>query len=484
MTEPVAAQPAGGGAPEAGADGASVRAASIRVTGALRTIYVGSFTSFVGIAMSEVVFPLLVLGFTGKPLLAGLFGTIQFTALVLASVPVGNFVDRHDRRLVLIASEGVRAALATVLAVTLAAGHVWLVEVYLIAFILGVCQPLSGVRTLALRSIAPESELTRALSIQQAISSVAQLLGPAVGTVLFSMNRSLPFVAVAGGLSVSALCAAIARFDGKPKPQPKPTPEPTEAGTGTDAAADADGNRSHPQADPTSGDGAGQNADQTAGRTTGRDVSQDAAASQSTPESPFTGLRIIWDNPVMRGTMLFIMLINLIGVPLDLVLILQARHEGVPTHFIGLILTAFAAGGVLGAPCIPRLYKLLQPGQLLVVFGGLISLSLLMTGLFPLGGFWMAGWLAAIGFAVPAAQVLVEVLILQQVPDHQRGRVLSAVMTFMGLGMPIGAAIGGSVLQIASPTTVLCCAAVAMAGVATFAASQRNLRAARWPSAQ
>jgi MFS family permease len=408
----------------------------IHANRALRTVYAGSFTSFFGIAMADVVYPLLVLGFTGKPLLAGLFGAIQFTALVLASVPAGNFVDRHDRRRVLIVSEAIRAALATVLAVTLTSGHVWLVEIYLIAAVLGICQPLSSVRTLALRSIAPDSQLTKALSVQQAVSSVAQLVGPAVGTVLYAVNRSLPFVAVVVGMGISVLCAIAVRFDGKPKP----------------AVAEAD-------------------------------AANVADAPKGEAESPFTGLRIIWSDPVMRGTMLFIMLINLIGVPLDLVLILQAKHEGVPTHFIGLILAAFAGGGIIGAPCIPKLYKMLRPGQLLIVFGALISVSLLMTGLFQLGGLWMAGWLAAIGFAVPAASVLVDVLILQQVPDHQRGRVLSAVMTFMGLGMPIGAAFGGSILQIASPSTVLYGAAVAMAGVAAFAAAQRSLRAAQWPSA-
>lgn len=427
MTEPVAIQAdSDQERPEAAA------AQPLRTNRSLHTIYAGSFAAFFGLAVAEVVYPLLVLGFTGKPLLAGLFGAIQFAAMVLASVPAGNFVDRHDRRLVLIVSETTRAALATILAVTLAAGHIWLAEVYLIAFVLGICQPLSSVRTLALRSLAPAEHLTRALSIQQVVSSVAQLVGPAVGAMLFTINRSLPFVAVAAGMAVSALCSALARFDGRPKPAPV-------------------------------------------------DDSGEAQAADE-PESAFAGLRIIWSNPVMRGTMLFIMLINLIGVPLDLVLILQAKHEGVPTHFIGLVLTAFAAGGIIGAPCIPKLYKILQPGQLLVSFGILISVALLMTGLFKFGGFWMAGWLAAIGFALPAAQVLIDVLILRQVPDHQRGRVLSAVMTFMGLGMPIGAALGGSVLQIASSSTVLCGAAIAMAGVAAFAASQRSLRTAQWPS--
>ena len=78
----------------------------LRANRALHGIYAGTFTAFIGLAMAEVVYPLLVLGFTGKPLLAGLFGTVQFTALILASVPVGNFVDKHDRRRVLIGIPG------------------------------------------------------------------------------------------------------------------------------------------------------------------------------------------------------------------------------------------------------------------------------------------------------------------------------------------------------------------------------------------
>jgi MFS family permease len=412
---------------------AEPRPTSLRANRALRGIYAGSFTAFIGLAMAEVVYPLLVLGFTGKPLLAGLFGTIQSTALVLASVPVGNFVDRHDRRRVLIVSETIRAALATVLAVTLAAGHVWLVEVYLIAFVLGVCQPLSGVRTLALRSVAPPAQLTRAISFQQVVAGVAQLVGPAIGTVLYSVDRSLPFVAIAVGIGISALCAYTVHFDGKP------APVAAEPGAAEDAAAES--------------------------------------------ESPFAGLRIIWSNPIMRGSILFVTLLNLIGIPLDLVLIIQAKHEGVPTHYLGLILAGYAGGGILGAPCVPRLHALLRPGQLLIGLGLMITLACLMIAIFPLGGFWMAGWLAAIGFAIPAAEVLIDVLVLRQVPDYQRGRVLSAVMTLIGLGMPIGAALGGSLLQVLSPTTVLIGVAAANAGVTVLAISQRAFRTSQWPPA-
>jgi predicted MFS family arabinose efflux permease len=89
----------------------------------------------------------------------------------------------------------------------------------------------------------------------------------------------------------------------------------------------------------------------------------------------------------------------------------------------------------------------------------------------------------AVGLLLPAVEVLINVLILQQVPDHQRGRVLSAVMTLSGLGMPLGAAFGGVLLQLVSPAAFLLGAA-AVLGCATLAAlSQPDLRAAAWPDA-
>lgn len=424
---------------------------ALRHHGALRVIYAGSFTAFLGLTIAEVIYPLLILGYTGKPLLAGLFGVVQFTAMVLASVPAGNLVDRHDRRRILVASDSARAATATLLAVTLVSGHVWLAEIYLIAAVLGVCQPFGGSRTLALRAVAPEGQLTRALSVQQVVSSVAQLVGPALGTTLYSLNRSLPFAAIALGTGISALCAYFVRFDGRPR---APRPEPAEATEAADTDADARTSR--------------------AART--------AQAAADAAEGPFAGIGIIWRHPVMRATMVFLMLLNLVSVPLDLVMIVQAQHEGVPTRFIGPILAAFAAGGILGAPLIPWLHARLRPGRLLNCLGLLCTVSTAAVAL-PLGGFWMAGWLAAVGFVLPAAQVLVDVLVLQQVPDHQRGRVLSAVMTFLGLGLPLGAAFGGAMLQVLSPATVLLGTAGALACVTLYAVAQRNLRGAEWPAA-
>ncbi|MBR7839441.1 MFS transporter [Actinospica durhamensis] len=414
----------------------------------LQTLNLGAFAALTGIAISDVVYPLLILGFTGKPILAGLFGAIQFTAMVLASLPAGAFVDRHDRRHILITSELTRAVLATVLAVTLAAGHIWLAEIYLVAAALGACQPFSGIRTLAVRGVVPAEKVTAALTTQQIFTGVAALMGPALGAVMFTASRSLPFTVIAAGMGVSATCAYLVRFDSRPRAAAAP------------AAAAA-----------------------TSAATSAADEASPAADTTSAPDDsgPLAGLRIIWQSAVMRSTMLFIMMINLIGVPLDLVIIVEARHQGVPTRYLGAIFAMLAAGGIIGAPLVPRVHALLRPGQVLAVFG-LATAAVMGLLAVPFGGFWMAGCIFSVGLLMPAVQILVNVLILQQVPDHQRGRVLSGVMTITGLGMPLGAALGGTLLQLLSATTVLIGAAAVVGCTTLGALLQRDLRAAQWPT--
>jgi MFS family permease len=399
----------------------------------LQTLNVGTLAALGGVAVADVVYPLLILGFTGKPVLAGLFGAVQFTAMLLTSMPAGAVIDRHDRRRVLITSELVRALLATVLAVSLAAGHVWLVEVLCVAAVLGACQPFSAVRTLAVRGVVPAEQVTSALAAQQIFGGVATLVGPALGAVMFTASRSLPFTVTAAAMGVSATCAYLVRFD------------------------------SHPVAAKADGGG--------------------AEGGESGSDSPLAGLRIIWSSAVMRSTLLFITMLNLIGVPLDLVIILEARHQGVPTRYLGAILAAFAAGGILGAPLVPRLHALLRPGQVLVAFG-LAAGTFVALLAAPFGGYWMAACMLSVGLLLPAVEILVNVLILQQVPDQQRGRVLSAVMTLTGLGMPLGAAFGGTLLQLLSPTTVLLGAGVLLGCVTLVALSQPDLRAAQWPGSE
>jgi hypothetical protein len=100
----------------------------------------------------------------------------------------------------------------------------------------------------------------------------------------------------------------------------------------------------------------------------------------------------------------------------------------------------------------------------------------------PAGPWWAAGVLFVAMLGVPSIRVLLDVLVFRQVPTGQRGRVIGALMTLMGLGMPIGLAGAGLLLQyLSAPAVMLVLAGVLAAGV-LGCATMRPLWQARWPT--
>ncbi len=191
------------------------------------------------------------------------------------------------------------------------------------------------------------------------------------------------------------------------------------------------------------------------------------------------GLRTLWRAPVLRAVMLLIMTVNMIGTGLDLAVIVILRHQHYAPGPIGLALGAGAIGGLAGAPLVRVLHRL-QPGVLLLgmALSWIPVFALLAV---PFGPLWVASLLFIAMLGLPALRVLVDVLILRQTPDEQRGRVVAGVMMLISAGMPAGVAGTGLLLQwLPAPTAMLVLVAVLACGV-LYCASQRELWRARWP---
>ena len=99
----------------------------------------------------------------------------------------------------------------------------------------------------------------------------------------------------------------------------------------------------------------------------------------------------------------------------------------------------------------------------------------------PLGAWWAFGVLMMAMLGMPAVSVLIDILILRQVPDERRGRTMTAFTTMLTVGIPIGTLVGGLLLQFAGPTaTILAIAVVCAIGLARGVADP-HLRQAQWP---
>ncbi len=82
---------------------------------------------------------------------------------------------------------------------------------------------------------------------------------------------------------------------------------------------------------------------------------------------------------------------------------------------------------------------------------------------------------------VPAIRVLVDILVIRQAPPAQRGRVVAALMTLIGLGIPAGVAGCGLLLQyLPAQAAMLALAGTQLLAVA-FCSARPELWQARWP---
>ena len=415
--------------------GTAIRPLPLRRNLRFQTLWIGMTASTVGVSVADVAYPLIILAMTGSPALAGLFAAVQAVGMLVAGLPAGSLADRYDSRTIVIATEAARTAVAAGVVVALVAGWLSLPLLLAAAALLGVGQAVKGAAGLLLmRSVVAPEQLTRALTQDEVRMNGAALAGPAIGGALYgvhALSHALPFIFTAGSFLVALATAALMAFvPGQPRGvRVQPTDQPAD----------------------TAGSG-----------------------------GMLAGLRTLWDQPVLRAATMLIMFVNTIGAGLDLVIIVILRHQAVPPSMIGLALGLGAAGGLAGAPLVGVLHRL-RPGVLML---GMCLLDVLILGLLavPFGPWWVAGLLFIVMLGVPALRVMVDILVIRQAPPEQRGRVVAALMTLIGLGIPAGLAGCGLLLQyLPAQAAMLVLAAIEAAGVA-YCSTKRQLRQARWPA--
>jgi predicted MFS family arabinose efflux permease len=402
-----------------------------------QTLWIGASASTLGVSVADVAYPLAILAMTGSPARAGLFAAVQATGMLVAGLPAGALADRYDSRTIVIAAEAVRATVTAAVVVALVSGWLSLPVLLGAGALLGIGQAIRNAAGLLLvRSVVAPEQLTRALTQDEVRMNGAALAGPAIGGALYGVHalaHALPFVFTAGLFLVALAAAALVSLvPGQTRDWPRP-------------------------------------AEKRAG-----------AASAAQSGSMLAGLRTLWDQPTLRMATLLIMFVNTIGAGFELVIIVILRHQAVPSGTIGLALGAGAAGGLAGAPLVTTLHHL-RPGVLLLTVCALDAAVLALLAM-PLGPWWVAGLLFTVMLGVPAIRVLVDILVIRQAPPDQRGRVVAALMTLIGLGVPTGLAGCGLLLQyLPAQAAMLTLAAVEAAGVA-YGSTRRELWRARWPA--
>ncbi len=160
-------------------------------------LWLGQAVSSLGTSCTQFAFPLLIVGLTRSIAAAGLAYSLGQLPYVLLSLPAGALVDRWPRkRVMLLCTFCLMVCVASIpLALLLTSGPLRLLLLYAIAFGLGAISLFYELAELAaLAWVVPKNQLTTAVAQNELIVGSCSLLGPALGSLLFSITRLLPFV--------------------------------------------------------------------------------------------------------------------------------------------------------------------------------------------------------------------------------------------------------------------------------------------------
>jgi MFS family permease len=355
-------------------------------------LWIGSAVSQVGMELTKLAMPLLVLALTGSPGWAGIVAGARTAASIAAQLPAGVWVDRWDRRRTLIAGQGLQTVVAAALAVLILTGQASVWHLIVLGMADGVCAAFIGpARTTAIRGVVPVVQLPSAFAQEEARGHAARLIGPPLGALLYGLGRSVPFLVDAVTFLVAMLCALFAKV---------PRRAGQQDGTGLPAA---------------------------------RSMRGEAAEA----------VGWLWRQRGLRTVCVVAMMLNLLGSAFLLPLIVLVGERGGSALNTGTVLVGVGIAGQAGALLAGRASALLPPGRLTIVFAAVFGLSIAAMAL-PFGPWWPMAPLMLFSVTTPAFNVVIDVVITRLAPESLLGRVDAALNT-VGFGLaPLGPVVGGA----------------------------------------
>jgi MFS family permease len=381
-----------------------------------RLLWLGEIVSETGSQFTLVALYIQVYALTRSSLAVGAIGLAQLVPLVFVSVFGSPFIDRVDRRKLLLGSQVVAAAGSGMLWLGAALGHPPLALVYTGAAVVGAVSGFAlSTRSAMTPTLVPSDELAQALALNQAMWNTALIVGPAVGGILVAQ------VGVATAYAVDTLsfvATIIAAAMMAPHPPVK----------------HADGER--------------------------------ASGLRAVGE----GFRYLRGRRVLQSTFIVDLIAMIFGMPRALfpVLARVQFHRG--AEVVGFLLAAPAAGALLGALTTGWVGRVHRQGLAVLVAVGIWGIGITTFGLAGDNLALAMFCLAVAGGADVISAVFRGTILQLSVPDDLRGR-MSAVHILVVTGGPrLGDFEAGAVATAFSPAvSVVSGGLLCLGGVAVLA---------------
>jgi MFS family permease len=363
-----------------------------RMGTSFRWLVGSSWTSNLGDGIGLAAGPLLIASQTSDPFVVAMGGLLQGLPWLLFGLYAGVLADRVDRRRLVVAVDLVRAGVLVVLTTTLVTGSVNVPVVLTTMFLLGTAEVFADTTTgTLLPMVVSKADLGIGNArISAGSLTMNNLVGPAVGAVLFAAGTAWPFLVQAVCIALGAVL--VSRMAVPPLERPA--------------------TRSH----------------------IGRDIAE--------------GFRWTWGNSAVRTLTLTIVTFNVTYGAAWSVLVLYAteRLDLGPIGF-GLLTTVGALGGLAGTVSYDWLERHASLATLMRV--GLVIETFTHLGL----ALTTTGWVAMAIMFVFGAHAFVwgttsRTVRMRAVPMELQGRVGSLYAIGVYGGIVAGQALGGVIARI------------------------------------
>src|SRR5579872_4725755 len=169
-------------------------------------LWSGQAVSSLGTTITGTAYPLLVWDLSHSAALVGLVGGLGTLPYIFLSLIVGALIDRWDRkRLMILCDTGRAINLASVLIVMLL-GRLTVVQICANTLIEGTFYVFFNLAEAScLPRVVSKEQIPLATSQNEATTGTTVLVGPALGGALYTLSRSVPFLADAISYIVSVI---------------------------------------------------------------------------------------------------------------------------------------------------------------------------------------------------------------------------------------------------------------------------------------
>jgi MFS family permease len=368
-------------------------------------LWTGQTLSLLGLQISGLALPLLVLALTGSAFQAGLIAAMGALLTVVIGLPAGALVDRWNRRMVMIICDLVRLLAIASVPLAWSTGYLTIAQLYAVLLIERAASIFFGnAEFSSLPHVVPAPQLPQALSLITITDSILSVLGPGLAGFIISLGRSM-----LDGLSLAYLVDSFSYL----------------ASVLTLGLIRIPLQADRPQ-----------------------------TRNQSLWGDIANGLHFLWAERRLRVLAMLGLSLAVIGSPVYLALIVLVREQlDMDARTIGLIFSIAAIGGVVGSAISPWINNRLRVGQ--IIIGGLL-LRALATGLLATATssvVVVAGW-ALMSLLWPIEAIALVSYRLALVPEELRGRVNSAFQ-ILEAGAVVGLSMGGMVMDAFGPAATL-----------------------------